>query len=70
MNKIEKNIIIINRGKKMDKKLVLDIQLIIKDLIQNGEVSQEELINEDSRNIIFNSIYDIFLGILERIFFY
>ena len=50
----------------MDKKLVLDIQLIIKDLIQNGEVSQEELMNEDYRNIIFNSIYDIFLGILEK----
>ena len=66
MNKIEKNLVIVNRGKKMDKKLVLDIQLIIKDLIQNGEVSQEELMNEDSRNIIFNSIYDIFLGILEK----
>ena len=29
----------------MDKKLILDIQLIIKDLIQNGEVSQDELID-------------------------
>ena len=66
MNKIEKNIIIVNRGKKMDKKLVLDIQLIIKDLIQNGEVSQEELKNEENRNTIFQSIYDIFLGILEK----
>ncbi len=66
MNKIEKNSIIINRGKKMDKKLILDIQLIIKDLIQNGELSQDELIDSEKRNIIFNSIYDIFLGILEK----
>ena len=66
MNKIEKKSIIINRGKKMDKKLILDIQLIIKDLIHNGEVSQDELIDLDKRNIIFNSIYDIFISFVEK----
>ena len=52
--------------KKMDKKIVQDIQLIIKDLKKNGELENLELENEEKRVIIKDTILEILKSIIQN----
>jgi putative phage-type endonuclease len=49
----------INRVKKMDKKIILQIQLIIQDIILNSDINNSELIEDKYRNEIKDTILSI-----------
>ena len=74
LNKIEKfkkqfgvvKTIKFKRGKKMDKKLILHIQLLIKSLFQEGELSDSELNDVNVLQNIKQVILDIFESIIDK----
>lgn len=55
----------INRVKKMDKKIILQIQLIIQDIILNSDINNSELMDEIKRD----EIKDTILGILRELIY-
>ena len=55
----------INRVKKMDKKIILQIQLIIQDIILNSDINNSELMDKIKRDEIKETI----LGILRELIY-
>ena len=56
----------INRIKKMDKKIILQIQLIIQDIMLNGEIVNEELQIPESRNEIKDVVLEMLRGLIDK----
>ena len=56
----------INRVKKMDKKIILQIQLIIQDIIINSDINNTELIDEISRSEIKLTILNILRDLIYK----
>jgi len=56
----------INRIKKMDKKIILKIQLIIQDIIVNGDITNSELQIPESRNEIKEVILEMLRGLIDK----
>jgi putative phage-type endonuclease len=56
----------INRIKKMDKKIILQIQQIIQDIILNTEITNSELENLESRNEIKFIVLDILRELIDK----
>ena len=52
--------------KHMDKKLKTEIELIFKDLLLNGDLCNEDLLNLETRNEIKELICDIFRNIISK----
>ncbi len=74
INKIEKfknqftimKTIKVKKGKKMDKKLILSIQLLIKSLFIDGELDYTELYDTNKFNEVKESIFSIFITLIEK----
>ena len=54
------------RGKKMDKKIILHIQLLIKSLYQEGELIDTELLDPVNLSSVKNTILDILVSLLDK----
>ena len=54
------------KGKKMDKKIIQDIQLIIKDLFLNGDLSNSDLLNDVKLLEVKKIIVDILTSMLKK----
>jgi len=52
--------------KQMDKKIKVEIELIFKDLISNGNLCNEDLLNLETKNEIKNIICDILRDIISK----
>lgn len=54
------------RGKKMDKKIILHIQLLIKSIFQEGELDDTELQDPDKFQTIKNTVLDMLESTLDK----
>ena len=54
----------INRVKKMDKKIILKIQLIIQDIVTNTDICNTEL--EENREEIKEVVLDILRNLIDK----
>ena len=56
----------INRVKKMDKKIILQIQLIIQDIMKHSDITSLELEVLETRNEIKHTILEILRNLIEK----
>ena len=54
------------RGKKMDKKLILQIQLLIKSLFQDGELDDLELLDNSKLHLVKDNILEILETMIDK----